>query len=39
MKAPNFNSMTTIYFAGSITGGRDDQPIYEQIIEIGRAHV
>ncbi len=22
----------TIYFAGSITGGRDDQPIYEQII-------
>ena len=22
----------TIYFAGSITGGRDAQPIYEQII-------
>lgn len=27
-----------IYFAGSITGGRDDQPIYARLIEELKTH-
>lgn len=30
--------MMTIYFAGSISGGRGDQAIYSQIIEILKQH-